>query len=114
MGIVWSVGLLALAGVELDLFSVFAVLMSIGVGVDYAVHLLHRAQTDANQDVIATLAETGPAILIAASTTIIGFGSLVTSSYGPLRALGLVSSLAITGCVVTSLIVLPAWLARRS
>src|SRR5262249_8911812 len=40
LGILWSVGILALAGVELDLFSVFALLMSIGIGVDYSVYVL--------------------------------------------------------------------------
>jgi predicted RND superfamily exporter protein len=114
MGIVWSIGILAIAGVELDLFSVFAVLMSVGVGVDYAVHLIHRREADPNRDIAAALAETAPAVLLAALTTIIGFGSLVTSSYGPLASLGLVSGLSITACLVTALIVLPAWLAGRS
>jgi len=114
VGILWSVGLLALAGVELDLFSVFAVLMSVGVGVDYAVHLIHRREADPNRSMTAAVAETAPAILLAAVTTIIGFGSLVTSSYRPLASLGLVSGLSITTCLVTALLVLPAWQADRS
>lgn len=113
LGILWSIGLLALAGVELDLFSVFAVLMSVGVGVDYAVHLVHRRESDPARSMTAALAETAPAILLAAFTTIIGFGSLVTSSYRPLASLGLVSGLSITACLVTALVVLPAWLADR-
>lgn len=113
LGILWSTGILALAGVELDLFSVFAVLMSVGVGVDYAVHLIHRREADPKRDITAALAETAPAVLLAALTTIIGFGSLVTSSYRPLASLGLVSGLSITACLVTALLVLPAWLADR-
>lgn len=113
IGILWSIGLLALAGVELDLFSVFAVLMSVGVGVDYAVHLIHRRESDPDRNMTTALAETAPAILLAAFTTIIGFGSLVTSSYRPLASLGLVSGLSITACLVTALVVLPAWLAER-
>ncbi|MEO8483489.1 MAG: MMPL family transporter [Acidobacteriota bacterium] len=113
LGILWSTGLLALAGVELDLLSVFAVLMSVGVGVDYAVHLIHRRETDPARSMTKAVSETAPAILLAAATTIIGFGSLVTSSYRPLASLGLVSGLSITACLVTALIVLPAWLADR-
>ncbi len=113
MGIVWSVGVLALAGVELDLFSVFAVLMSVGIGVDYAVHLIHRLEADPQRRVSLALSETAPAILVAALTTIIGFGSLVTSSYRPLAALGLASGLSITTCLFAALVVLPAWLEER-
>ena len=41
-GLVWTAGLLALAGVELDLFAVFAVVTFVGIGVDYGIHMVHR------------------------------------------------------------------------
>jgi glycosyltransferase involved in cell wall biosynthesis len=56
------------------------------------------------------LAKVAPAILLAWATTVIGFGTLVTSSYAPLRSLGLVSAVSVTACLLTSLLVLPALL----
>ena len=41
-GLVWTAGVLALAGVELDLFAVFAVVTFVGIGVDYGIHMVHR------------------------------------------------------------------------
>src|SRR5262249_10185194 len=41
-GFVWSAGLLALAGVELDLFSMFAAVVCIGIAVDYGIYILYR------------------------------------------------------------------------
>jgi predicted RND superfamily exporter protein len=56
------------------------------------------------------LAETGRAIGMAAVTTMVGFGSLVMSSYPGLRSIGY---LAILGALFTSLVaitLLPAYL----
>jgi predicted RND superfamily exporter protein len=113
LGILWSIGVLALARVSLDLFSVFALLMSVGIGVDYGVHFLHHHRRRPNAGVSESLADTAPAILMAGVTTILGFGSLVTSSYGPLRMLGLVTSLCVGACLLAALVVLPALLVDR-
>ena len=43
-GLIWAAGLLALAGVPLDLFALFAVVTFVGIGVDYGIHLVHRFQ----------------------------------------------------------------------
>jgi predicted RND superfamily exporter protein len=114
IALVWAAGVLALAGIELDLFSVFAVMTFVGIGVDYGIHMVHRfarSRPDEGPTVIAHLA---PVILVAAVTTLLGFGTLVTSSYPPLAALGVVSVVMIVVLAVTSLLVLPALLHRRS
>jgi predicted RND superfamily exporter protein len=49
-------------------------------------------------------------VLLGGLTTIIGFGSLAFSSYGPLHALGLVTSVTVACCLVAALVVLPALL----
>jgi predicted RND superfamily exporter protein len=108
LGLWWSVGALALMGVELDLFSVFALLMCIGIGVDYSIHVLHRHAVDPSSPITEPLVRVAPAILLAGATTLIGFGTLLMSSYGPLRTLGLVSTVTIVACLLTSLLVLPA------
>ena len=46
LGLVWAAALLAWIGVRLDLFSIFAVLTLIGIGVDYGIHLVHRAAAE--------------------------------------------------------------------
>jgi hypothetical protein len=114
LGILWSVGILAIAGVELDLFSVFALLMSVGIGVDYSVYVLVRAEADPAGGVGASLTQSAPGILMAGVSTILGFGSLVASSYTPMRALGLVTAVTVTACLVASLVVLPALLEERA
>jgi predicted RND superfamily exporter protein len=111
IGLVWAAGALAIAGVSLDLFALFAVVTFVGIGVDYGVHLVHRYQErgDASQAV----AELAPVILVAALITLLGYGTLVTSSYPPLRSIGLVSAVSIATLAAASLFVLPAILSLR-
>jgi predicted RND superfamily exporter protein len=111
LGLVWTAGLLALGGVELDLFAVFGVVTLLGIGVDYGVHLVHRCHE--RGDAVQATEELAPVILIAAALTILGYGTLVTSSYPPLRSIGLVSVVSVVALAAASVLVLPALLARR-
>jgi uncharacterized protein len=110
VGIVWAAGALALAGITLDLFALFALVTLVGIGVDYGVHMVHRygERGDSRQAV----EELSPVILVAAAITLLGYGTLVTSSYPPLRSIGLVSAVGIVTLAGASLFVLPAILAR--
>ena len=106
IGLVWTAGVLALAGAELDLFAVFAVVTFIGIGVDYGVHLVHRYKELGQAR--RAVAELAPVILIAAAITLLGYGTLVYSSYPPLRSIGLVSAVSVVALAVASVLVLPA------
>jgi len=108
VGLVWAAGVLALASVELDLFAVFAVVTFVGIGVDYGVHLVHRHQE--RRDAVQATAELAPVILVAAAITLLGYGTLVTSTYPPLRSMGLVSIVSTVSLAAASVLVLPALL----
>jgi predicted RND superfamily exporter protein len=108
VGIVWAAGALALAGIPFDLFALFAVVTLVGIGVDYGVHVVHRysERGDSRQ----AIEELAPVILVAAAVTLLGYGTLVASSYPPLRSIGLVSAVSIVMLAGASLFVLPALL----
>jgi predicted RND superfamily exporter protein len=110
LGLAWTGGILALAGIDLDLFAAFAVVTLFGIGVDYGVHLVHRFHE--RGDASAATTELAPVILVAAAITILGYGTLVTSSYPPLRSIGLVSVISVLALAVASVVVLPALLLK--
>jgi predicted RND superfamily exporter protein len=112
LALTWTAGILAVSGVSLDLFSMFAVMTFVGIGVDYGIHLVHRCAYAPTGDRGTAVAHLGPVILVAALTTLFGFGTLVTSSYPPLHLLGLVSTMAIVALGAASLFVLPALLLK--
>jgi predicted exporter len=110
LGIIWGAGILALLGAVVDLFSLFGVLAFIGIGVDFGIHLVHRYASEG--DLTEALARIAPVNLVAAGVAILGCGTLITSSYPPLHSLGVVSVTTLATCVVGSLLVLPATLAK--
>jgi predicted RND superfamily exporter protein len=77
---------------------------------------VHRYQE--RGDAPRAVAELAPVILVAALITLLGYGTLVMSSYPPLRSIGLVSAVSIATLAAASLFVLPAILSvltrRRS
>jgi predicted RND superfamily exporter protein len=111
IGLVWGAGILALIGVELDLFAIFAVVTFVGIGVDYGVHLVHRHQE--RGDAVQATSELAPVILVAAAITLAGYGTLVSSTYPPLRSMGLVSIVSTITLAAASVLVLPALLVMR-
>jgi uncharacterized protein len=108
VGLIWAAGLLALARVPLDLFALFAVVTFVGIGIDYGIHLVHRFRDHGNAEV--AVAELAPVIVVAGFITLAGYGTLVTSSYPPLRSIGVVSVVSVFTLVAASVLLLPALL----
>ena len=108
LGLLWAGGFLALIGFELDLFSVFAVITFVGIGVDYGVHVVHRYRE--RRDATRATAELASVILVAGAITLLGYGTLIGSSYPPLQSIGMVSVVSVVALMVASVLVLPALL----
>jgi predicted RND superfamily exporter protein len=116
VGILWMVGGMVVLNTPMNFINIFVTTMIIGIGVDYGVHVLHRFREvrDLPQaEFESGLIETGKAVVAAALSTIVGFGSIIFSHYPGLQTTGKV---AILGTVSTSLIaitLLPAILGWR-
>jgi hypothetical protein len=108
IGLIWTAGLLALAGISLDLFAVFAVVTFVGIGIDYGIHMVHRYQHEG--DATKAIAQLAPVIVVAGVITLFGYGTLMTSSYPPLQSMGIVSIVSVLALVTASVLVLPALL----
>jgi predicted RND superfamily exporter protein len=110
VGVIWTVGLMAVLGLALNLLNVFVITMIIGVGSDYGIHVLHRLRESAST---TELAETARAVVLAALTTIVGFGSLVTTHYPGLQSIGWMTALGVLFSCAAAVIVLPLLLRGR-
>jgi hypothetical protein len=82
----------------------------LGVGIDDGLHVAHAARTQGSMLLAARHA--GRGILVANTTTIIGFWSLTASRVPGLKNAGALIALGITICMLASLVVMPA-LERR-
>jgi predicted RND superfamily exporter protein len=109
-GVLWALGVMAVVGYPLNLLNVFVITMVIGVGSDYAIYMVHRIREGSG---IEELAQTARAVVLSALTTIVGFGTLITTHYPGLQSMGWMASLGITFACFTAVVLVPV-VARRS
>jgi uncharacterized protein len=116
VGILWMLGGMVALGISMNFMNIFVTTMIIGIGVDYGLHMVHRYREVRNTpgaDLEAGLVETGNALLIAALSTVAGFGSLSLSHYPGLRSTGYVAILGALATCVVAVTLLPAYLSLR-
>ena len=110
-GIVAMLGVMALLSIKFNYANFIVLPLIVGIGIDDGIHIVHRWRQESKENLTKVLNQIGRAIVLTSLTTIIGFGSLVSSHYPGLRSIGLVSTLGILTCLLASLFLLPAVLA---
>jgi predicted RND superfamily exporter protein len=116
----WVYGLMGFTGYQINSQTVTIGALSLGLGVDYAVHFSIRLEEEVEHDPFAephhwvanASATTGRAMWMAALTTAGGFAVLNLSSLLPLRLFGQAFVVAIALALLSSLVILPAFYAR--
>ena len=76
LGVVWMGGAGSAIGLKLNFLNFVALPVTLGIGIDYAVNVFARLASEAPEDQPRALAETGSAVALCSSTTIIGYSSL--------------------------------------
>jgi predicted RND superfamily exporter protein len=106
-GAAGMLGLMALFDLEFNFMNIFVGLMIIGVATDYAVYMLQR-YVESPSTFHKSAHETGKAILMAALTAIVGYGSFAFSHYPGLRSIGYASFFGIGLSGIAAITLLPA------
>jgi predicted RND superfamily exporter protein len=110
MGIIVALGCMSLLGVSLNPANLIAFPLILGVGADNGVHVLHDFRNRRRGVRYQLSHATGRGIMVAALTTILGFGTLMIANHRGLASLGLALTLGVTACMLTALVFLPALL----
>jgi len=116
LGVAYTVGLMALLGMKVNFFNMLALPTIIGMGVDDGVHIYHRYKELGPGSARYVVRSTGMAVVLTSLTTSVGFGSLLAANLFGLNSLGLLSIIAITMALLSTLLVLPAamqWIDNR-
>ena len=108
-------GTMALLDIPYTLVTSIITALSIGIGVDYTIHVIHRYREEyfrlrnPERAAIRTLATTGSALLGSALTTALGFGVLIASPLTASAQFGITATITIVySLIVSILVVLPA------
>jgi len=102
-----------LLGVQFNFVNVVVIPLLFGIGVDSAIHLVHRARSELAPGEGLLETTTARAVFYSALTTTVSFGSLVFSSHEGMVSLGTLLTVGMLFTVVCNLIVLPALLELR-
>ena len=110
MGMIATLGFMALFGVALNPANMIAFPLILGVGADNGVHVLHDFRSRDSKRRYRLSHATGRGIMVAALTTILGFGTLMIAQHRGMFSLGLFLTIGVSCCMLTALIFLPALL----
>lgn len=115
-GLIWTAAFAMLVVGQYNTISIIFLVMFIGLGVDFAIHLCLKYQESlADREKSAALIETGihlgPAIMLCGVTSAIGFLSFVPTNYIGLAEMGIISGGGMVIAVILSLTLIHAFFA---
>ena len=115
-GLIWTAAFAMVSVGQYNTISIIFLVMFIGLGVDFAVHLCLKFQeanshTDKTTALIRTGRDLGPAIVLCGVTSAIGFLAFVPTEYTGLAEMGIISGGGMIIAVVVSLTLIPAFFA---
>ncbi|MFA7695644.1 MAG: hydrophobe/amphiphile efflux-3 (HAE3) family transporter, partial [Methanoregula sp.] len=113
LGLTTALGLMGLAGIQLNMAVMGAFPVMIGLGIDYAIQFHARLDEEARKGslddaIYMTITRTGPAVMYAMLATSLGFAAMFVSTVPMVQSFGLVAMIGIMSCYCVSLVGIPA------
>jgi uncharacterized protein len=107
-GAVLTLGLMRLTGIQFNMANLVILPLILGIGVVDGVHIMHRCRESSECGTNVISKSTGQAVILTSLTTMIGFGSLMVADHQGVYSVGLVLTLGVGSCMITSITLLPA------
>ena len=113
LGLSTALGMMGLAGIQLNMAVMGAFPVMIGLGIDYAIQFHARLDEEARKGslddaIYMTITRTGPAVMYAMLATSLGFAAMFVSTVPMVQSFGLVAMIGIMSCYCVSLVGIPA------
>ncbi|MGH1346091.1 MAG: MMPL family transporter [Nannocystales bacterium] len=81
----------------------------LGVGVDYAIHLMFHLDHRGDRSVTDVVRRVRPGLVLGALTTAVGLGGMALTSFPGMRELALLGTIGIAGSLTATLLLVPAF-----
>lgn len=107
--LIMTIGTMTLIHLDFNILNFLGLLLIIGIGVDDGVHILHH-YLEADRTIEDVFASVGRAILLTTTTTIIGFGALIFSSYRGIASLGSVLVIGVGYAFIMTVLIIPLFI----
>lgn len=122
---IWTIGAMALAGIQLSLMDTVIPVILVAVGSAYGIHIVNhyydeigRENTGMTPDrhreiIFETLHRIGIPVVLAGVTTLVGFGSLISSTVIPMKTFGTFTAAGVMISLIVALVFIPSVLLVR-
>ncbi|HEY3964448.1 MAG TPA: MMPL family transporter [Planctomycetaceae bacterium] len=101
-------GVLGLFDIDLNPANLIVLPLVVGLGVDGGVHVIHDFRSRSKFGPYKPSASVVNAMIVNATTTMVGFGSMMIAAHRGLYSLGLVLTIGVGTCLLVSIILVPA------
>jgi hypothetical protein len=109
VGSAWTLGLMHLLGVDLNLANSLFLPLVVGAALEYAIIILHRwRQHEKYKTGVVLPFSTAMGVILAGLTTTVGFGSLCISAHRGIFSLGLLTTVGSLAILAAAILFLPA------
>lgn len=106
-GMAWWAALLVVAHIKISIVSFVGIPITLGIGIDVMIHLIHRMKQEGPGGILRTLTTTGWASALGTATTVVAFASLSLAGSQGIRSLGLLVLLGETAVTAAGFILVP-------
>lgn len=112
--VVINFGIMGFGGIPLNIVNLIVSSIMIGIGIDYAIHLIERFRLEYEEDkdkqeiFSRVLSTTGKGILANALALALGFSVIGLSTFSSIATVGFLLALAMIVSMVTTFVVIPA------
>jgi len=110
---IWVTGIMYIFDFKVNIYNIVAFPTIIGMGIDNAVHVLHRYREAGPGSLRLVLRTTGVALVATTLTTMVGFAGLVPADHPALYWIGTVTLIGLGCCFISSVTLMPALLQLR-
>jgi len=111
IGTAWTLGLMRLLKVNLNLANSLFLPLVVGAALEYAIIILHRwRQHEKYKAGVVLPVSTAMGVILAGLTTTVGFGSLCISAHQGIFSLGLLTTVGSLAILAAAILFLPAFL----
>ena len=113
-GLIFTFGFMGLMGIKINMVTIAAFPVLIGIGIDYAIQFHSRLDEEVRSKTLAeavkeTMTKSGPSILYAMLATSMGFIAMWTSPLPMIRSFGEVCVIGVVCCYLAALFIVPVF-----
>jgi hydrophobe/amphiphile efflux-3 (HAE3) family protein len=114
IGLVLTFGIIGFSGMQINMATIGAFPVLIGIGIDYAIQFHSRFDEEIRKGTLAdavsnTVTLAGPAVLYAMLATSMGFLAMYISPLPMIRSFGIVCVIGVISCYFTAIILVPTF-----